>query len=31
MISHNQNFESFADRVLNVEDGVVTELGGGQR
>lgn len=31
MITHNQNFASFADRVLNVEDGVVTGLGGGQR
>ena len=31
MITHNQSFASFADRVLNVEDGVVTELGGGQR
>lgn len=28
MITHNQNFASFADRVFNVEDGVVTELGG---
>jgi putative ABC transport system ATP-binding protein len=28
MITHNQNFASFADRVLNVADGVVTELGG---
>jgi len=28
MITHNQNFASFADRVLNVEDGVVAELGG---
>ncbi|TZE81895.1 ABC transporter ATP-binding protein [Calorimonas adulescens] len=31
MITHNQSFASFADRVLNVVDGVVTELGGGQR
>lgn len=29
MITHNQNYASFADRVLNVEDGIVTELGGG--
>ncbi len=28
MITHNQNYASFADRVLNVEDGIVTELGG---
>ena len=28
MITHNQNYASFADRVLNVEDGVLTELGG---
>ncbi|WP_438490902.1 ABC transporter ATP-binding protein [Paenibacillus sp. IHBB 3054] len=28
MITHNPSFASFADRVLNVEDGVVTELGG---
>lgn len=28
MITHNQNYAAFADRVLNVEDGVVTELGG---
>lgn len=28
MITHNPNYASFADRVLNVEDGVVTELGG---
>lgn len=28
MITHNQLFSSFADRVLYVEDGVVTELGG---
>lgn len=27
MITHNQNFASFADRVLSVEDGVVSELG----
>lgn len=29
MITHNQNYASYADRVLYVEDGVVTELGGG--
>ncbi len=28
MITHNHDFASFADRVLKVEDGVVTELGG---
>lgn len=28
MITHNQNYASFADRVFNVEDGIVTELGG---
>jgi putative ABC transport system ATP-binding protein len=28
MITHNQSYASFADRVLNVKDGVVTELGG---
>lgn len=28
MITHNQNYASFADRVLSVEDGIVTELGG---
>ncbi|WP_106767858.1 ABC transporter ATP-binding protein [Paenibacillus faecalis] len=28
MITHNPNFASVADRVLNVEDGVVMELGG---
>ncbi len=28
MITHNHNYASFADRVLNVEDGIVTELGG---
>lgn len=31
MITHNQNFASFADRVLNVEDGTVTELGGAEQ
>lgn len=28
MITHNQNIATFSDRVLNVEDGIVTELGG---
>lgn len=28
MITHNQNYASFADRVFHVEDGRVTELGG---
>lgn len=28
MITHNPNYASFADRVLSVEDGFVTELGG---
>lgn len=28
MITHNQDYASFADRVFHVEDGVVTELGG---
>jgi putative ABC transport system ATP-binding protein len=31
MITHNQNYASVADRVLSVEDGVVSELGGGAR
>jgi putative ABC transport system ATP-binding protein len=31
MITHNQNYASFADRVLNVEDGIVTELGGARQ
>lgn len=31
MITHNQSYASFADRVLNVEDGVVTELGGARQ
>ena len=31
MITHNQSYASFADRVLSVEDGVVAELGGGAR
>lgn len=28
MITHDQNYASFADRVFLVEDGIVTELGG---
>ncbi len=28
MITHNQDFASFSDRILKVEDGVLTELGG---
>jgi putative ABC transport system ATP-binding protein len=28
MITHNTNFASYAHRVMNVEDGVLTELGG---
>lgn len=28
MITHNQSYASFADRVLSVEDGIVTDLGG---
>lgn len=31
MITHNQSYASFADRVLGVEDGVVTELGGARQ
>lgn len=31
MITHNENYASFADRVFGVEDGVVAELGGGSR
>lgn len=31
MITHNQSYASFADRVLSVEDGIVAELGGGTR
>lgn len=29
MITHNENYASYADRVFSVEDGKVTELGGG--
>jgi putative ABC transport system ATP-binding protein len=28
MITHNENYASIADRIFNVEDGTVTELGG---
>lgn len=28
MITHNQDYAAYADRVFHVEDGVVTELGG---
>ena len=28
MITHNQAYASYAERVLNVEDGVISELGG---
>ena len=28
MITHNQNYTSFSDRVLSVEDGILSELGG---
>lgn len=31
MITHNENYASYADRVFGVEDGIVTELGGGIR
>lgn len=31
MITHNPSFASSADRVINVEDGVVTEFGGTNR
>lgn len=31
MITHNQNYASYADRVFNVEDGVLSELGGAGR
>lgn len=30
MITHNQDYAAYADRVFHVEDGVVTELGGCQ-
>ncbi|MCG8500357.1 MAG: ABC transporter ATP-binding protein [Firmicutes bacterium] len=31
MITHNENYASYAERVFQVEDGVVTELGGGRK
>jgi putative ABC transport system ATP-binding protein len=31
MITHNENYASYADRVFGVEDGEVTELGGVRR
>ncbi|MPN61256.1 Bacitracin export ATP-binding protein BceA [bioreactor metagenome] len=31
MITHNPSYASFADRVLSVEDGIVTDLKGGAR
>lgn len=31
MITHNQSYASFADRVMGVEDGIVTDLGGVER
>jgi len=31
MITHNQSYASYADRVLGVEDGIVTDLGGTDR
>lgn len=31
MITHNENYASYADRVFRVEDGEVTELGGARR
>ncbi|KUO70421.1 MAG: peptide ABC transporter ATP-binding protein [Clostridia bacterium BRH_c25] len=31
MITHNENYASFADRVFQVEDGAVAELGGGRK
>lgn len=31
MVTHNHNYAVFADRVLGVEDGIVTDLGGAQR
>ncbi|TYP54212.1 ABC transporter ATP-binding protein [Thermosediminibacter litoriperuensis] len=31
MITHNQNFMSYADRVFYIEDGILTELGGRQK
>lgn len=31
MITHNQSYATFADRVLGVEDGIVTDLGGAKK
>lgn len=31
MITHNQSYASFADRVLGVKDGIVTDLGGAKQ
>ncbi len=31
MITHNENYASYGDRVFRVEDGIVTELGGSAR
>ncbi len=31
MITHNQSYAAFADRVLGVEDGIVTDLGGDRK
>jgi len=31
MITHNENYASYGDRVFRVEDGIVAELGGGVR
>jgi len=31
MITHNENYASYGDRVFRVEDGIVTELGGSVR
>ena len=31
MITHNQSYASFADRVLGVEDGIVADLGGTEK
>ena len=31
MITHNQDYASYADRIFHVQDGVVSELGGNVR
>jgi len=31
MITHNHDYPSYADRVFQVEDGIVKELGNGAR